>query len=376
MERETTLHGVPTNAMDCLQVNLAVLADETHGPGTSLRLGASAGFAPRWTTSLPTLESTVEDRVIEARELLGLVVASSCGEFDELIDGPTTKYVVADAYHLPWTPYFHQRHMDHSFLVASEGGRIVVTDAYHNDTPWGPARPTTLRLDVADLRAALPDGFTAALTFTAGPLSDSHVVEGTAWRVEPEAAKAYVAAYRDHPDRLEALEQLTLETWLLARQRLLHEVAAGEPDAALPWQRLAQQAFLAARRVAAGRPEPTSVLAELESLLLGDCTSTVSADVAAGAPSTAVRAQVVKALADVLLLPAERMATADRLADLRGFNSFRLVDVLVTLESALAVAVPPEELTAANLASVDSLTALMVRCGPSSTRPEEALTHV
>lgn len=369
MDRETALRGIRAEAMDCLQVNLAVLAEQAHGPGTSTRLGGRPGFEPRWTTPLPTVESTVEERIEQARERLGLVAVP----VDDLGRGSVTTYVVGDAYGLPWTPYFRRRHMDHSFLVEPGDDRYVVTDAYHNDTQWGAARPVTLSLHAHELWAALADGATAMFAIIPGPLPDRRGAEGPA--IEPAVVRRYVAAYRDHPDRLEALDRLTLETWLLARQHLLHAIANGPEDAALPWQRLAQQTFLASRRVAAGRPEPTGVLPELESLLLGESTPAQPIPVASDARSGAIRARVVAALADVLLLPEERVAAAAVLTDLRGFNSFRLVDVLTQLEAALAVSVPPDQLTAAHLASVDSLTALLLRCTAGTTEAEEALSH-
>jgi len=66
--------SIHAEALDCLQANLAVLADRWHGAGTHLRLGAALGFAPQPATPLPTVDPGLAGRLTEAQELLGLVV--------------------------------------------------------------------------------------------------------------------------------------------------------------------------------------------------------------------------------------------------------------------------------------------------------------
>ncbi|MGW4213740.1 acyl carrier protein [Lentzea sp. NPDC004789] len=355
MTPEDVLSGIHAEAMDCLQVNLAVLADTAHGPGTHLRLGATTCFAPKWMDP-PTVSSTVDERLGEAESLLGLVVTERHHDTDRLLADRRTHYVVADAYTLPWTPYFRQRHMDHSFLVAAGADEVVVTDAYHNDTSWGAARPAVLTLRRDELRAILADQRVTCLLVRPGPLPSAVPDPVPA---DPEVVRRYVAAYRELPDRAEAWDRLTLETWLLARQHLLHAVATGAPEAADPWRRLAQQAFVGGRRLAAGRAEPVELFTTLEELLLGRerAQSTRQSTV-----DRALRDQVVATLANVLRLPREVVSGSARLADLPQFNSFRLVDVLGRLEATTGVVVPGTELTAETLTSVESLTALLARC--------------
>ena len=91
----------------------------------------------------------------------------------------------------------------------------------------------------------------------------------------PEIA-GYVAAHRELPDRVAALEHLTLETWLLARSRALHASWLAwrvSPEAARPvaeharsWSELAAQVFMALRRARRGRT-PSDVHPELTRLL-------------------------------------------------------------------------------------------------------------
>ncbi|MEU5084678.1 MULTISPECIES: acyl carrier protein [Streptomyces] len=352
---EDVLSGVYADAMDCLQVNLAVLADAAHGPGTHLRLGATIRFSPKWTDP-PTVSSTVDERLYEAESLLGLVVTERHHDTDRLLADRRTHYVVADAYTLPWTPYFQQRHMDHSFLVDAGTDEVVVTDAYHNDTQWGAARPTILTLRQDKLRAILSGQRVTSLLVQAGRLWSAAPQPVPA---DPGIVRRYVAAYRELPDRVEAWDRLTLETWLLARQHLLHAVATGAPEAADPWGRLAQQAFVGGQRLAAGRAEPVELFTALEELLLGH---EHARNATASTADSAVRDQVVATIADVLRLPREVVSGAARLADLPQFNSFRLVDVLARLEGATGVVVPGTELTAETLTSVESLTALLARC--------------
>jgi hypothetical protein len=68
-------------ALDCLQANLAVLADRHHGPGTHLRLGARLHFSPTTaepadtpadpsaeTRALPTVEPTLDAQLAASAE--------------------------------------------------------------------------------------------------------------------------------------------------------------------------------------------------------------------------------------------------------------------------------------------------------------------
>lgn len=69
--------ALPYELFDCLQVNLAVLADRWHGAGTHLGLGAVLRFAPvTGPDGLPTVARTVEQHLADARSALGIEVRS------------------------------------------------------------------------------------------------------------------------------------------------------------------------------------------------------------------------------------------------------------------------------------------------------------
>jgi hypothetical protein len=158
--------------------------------------------------------------------------------------------------------------MEHSFLVVAGPRGVTAVDAYHNDTPWGPARPGEWPLPVLD-KARLS-------AFRTRPRTPS----------APDAPRAtsdigrYVAAYREHEDQHRAITRLTLETWLLARSRSLHARwlaqrghAAEFAEHAARWRQFAEQVFIALRRVERGRALPGGLHDQLETLLHADRTS-------------------------------------------------------------------------------------------------------
>src|SRR4051794_11275226 len=83
--------------MDCIQVNLGVLADRFHGTDTHLRLGAPLRFDVRPLDSspgaLPTVEPELDERLESAGRLLGLTTRER--DAGDLTGGPL--YAVADA---------------------------------------------------------------------------------------------------------------------------------------------------------------------------------------------------------------------------------------------------------------------------------------
>ncbi|MDC7340487.1 hypothetical protein PQR15_33600 [Streptomyces lydicus] len=143
------LGSVHSGLLDCIQVNLAVLADHHYGPGAHLRLGARLDFGS-WAGAdgLPTVDPPLTVQLTTATGLLGLRVASrerlTRGELLAALrkDGGV-RYAVADAYLLPWLPYHRRAHMEHSFLMAAGPDGWHITDAYRSDTAWGTATPAT-----------------------------------------------------------------------------------------------------------------------------------------------------------------------------------------------------------------------------------------
>ncbi|WP_433544351.1 hypothetical protein ACQPZG_04000 (plasmid) [Streptomyces sp. CA-294286] len=372
--------------MDCLQVNLAWLARAEYGV-SPLVLGARLEFAPRdrGPGRLPTVEPDTGTHVEGTAAALGL----SLTDRHTLPPGtgippagPGTVYVIADAYHLPWVPYYGHAHMDHSFLLARDvTGRTVVRDGYHNDTPYGPARPGAWTLTEEELAEALPDGARVHRTARAGvPQLTTEFAPATAAAVE-----SYVRAYREHPDREEALARLTLETWLLVRARRLHAAhlaAAGSPAAVVEehltdWGKLAEQTFLAHRRVQRGRPEPTGPLERLAELLYADSRvftasspvrETTRATAGAGAAATgspddadALRTAVAEEAAAVLRVPAAELLAGRALTGTPHFSSFRMVDIVERIEERLHIEFDAADLVPENLHDLSGLCRITAR---------------
>ncbi|SFW81396.1 hypothetical protein SAMN04489730_5170 [Amycolatopsis australiensis] len=200
--------------------------------------------------------------------------------------------VTADAYFLPWLPYFGKEHMEHGFVVEGvEGGRealLHVVDPYENRTRWGQASPTTTKITLGDLGHALDRGAWGVLEpcGPAEPLDPEREVRANCEAVLASHADGTMAAfagqYRD-PDAA-ALHRLALQSWLITRDRQLHALwlreLPGTPapgfsrafdETVLPrWQKLQEIAYVAIRRVEAGRAAPPAVHAALEAALTAE----------------------------------------------------------------------------------------------------------
>lgn len=388
------IRGIDTTALDCVQVNAAVLADAAHGPGTHLRLGARPRFAPRvpHPGRLPTVEQPPPEQIRSMEQPLGLTLEAgpTVTRGEELLrllpeDG-SPLYVVADAHRMPWLPYHGHQHMDHSVLLRSvEGGaRVEAVDAYDNETPYGRAEPVVCVLERAEV-ATLFDGSPAipvtvchappALTDVPRTLEDN--AREAARLLEDDAAGRYTAAFRDHPDQSEACNALLLETWLLNRSRRLHAawtarslpgsaLARATAEQAAAWDALAGQCYLAVRRVQRGRPAPPHIHTTLTELLRADARFAVEA----ARPGTGgamhhqpaqVRETVVDTVADVLGTHRETVAAIDDLSRLDGFASFQMVETVERLEDAYNVQFAPGDLEPAALRRVGGLVDLILR---------------
>ncbi|CAN3983726.1 hypothetical protein [Kitasatospora purpeofusca] len=392
--------ALPYELFDCLQVNLAVLADRWHGAGTHLGLGAALRFAPvTGADGLPTVARTVEQHLADARSALGIEVRSLHRTSGAAGIPPAEGcYVVADAYHLPWVPYFGQRHMEHSFLAEAAGedgvsGRpgVSVVDGYHNETPWGSARPGRWSLSAEDLLAAVPGpALVAELAPAAG---GPGAVAATADLAGAGAVDAYVDAYARHPDRNAALGRLTLETWFLARSRRLHAAflaaSGAAPDSAVDahlraWGALTEQTYLAARRVERGRTEPPGLLPRLheqlhaDGPLLGTALAAPAAGVAAGPPAAVgaeLRAAVAAVAAAVLGTPVGPLLDGRSLGEVPQFSSFRIVEIIERLEDELRFEFDAADLVPENLHDIDAICAIVRRspsAGPALARLGES----
>ena len=317
--------------LDCVQANLAVLADRFHGAGTYLRLGSVLRFRPRiGTAGLPTVDPLLDEHLMDARDLAGLEVQQRWSD----VSGSTLAhlgachgvlYVLADAYHLPWVPYHQQRHLMHSFLIEVTEACVTISDAYHNETPWGPAKPGRWELTPGELERALPDGG-EAIRLAPGPLTALTPV------VDHQAdIDGYLAAYADHPDRALALDELALQTWLMARSRKLHAAYRSlriEADAhLLRWDRVVEQSYLAARRVARGRAEPPGLMSAIAELL------TIDREVftPVGGPNGDLQVTVTRVVSDILQISQALDATTD-LTRFPTFSSFRMIEIIEQME--------------------------------------------
>ncbi|MGI5439236.1 acyl carrier protein [Streptomyces shenzhenensis] len=355
-----------THLFDCVQVNLAAVAERWHGPGTGSRLGALLRFAPSpGPDGLPTVESSPPVQFELAERALGLVVRPARHvRIEDLTPGEGC-FVLADAHHLPWVPYHGRQHIEHSFLlVARDTETFTVEDHYDNETPWGSARPGTWRLS-RDLLPGLPD-CTLAVQLSPGTLP-----KDPGPRLERAAdPQTYARAYAEHPDRAAALRQLTLETWLLARSRGLHAAylarrGRAEPrvaDQVAAWRALAEQAFLASRRVARGRPEPGGLTDRLARLLRAD-TDVFGGPSAGPEPAAAPtghgaeadRRAVAATVAGVLGTDPSALLSGTRLPDVPGFSSFRLAELIDRLEDELGIEFDGDDLTPENFQDVDAV---------------------
>jgi hypothetical protein len=195
---------------------------------------------------------------------------------------------VGDAFHLPWVPYHGHKHLDHGFVVEGlDDGVAHVVDAYDNATQWGRAEPLATTVPVDDLGPALADAGRWTLLTRVGEPRPVDLAERLA-----ENAAAILGAERDgsyrrfveahrEPDE-PTLDNLTLQTWLLARNRALHgrwlagqeglgELAERfEAEVVAAWRRAAETAYMALRRVSAGRQAPPAAFEATEAAVAAE----------------------------------------------------------------------------------------------------------
>jgi hypothetical protein len=331
--------------MDCLQTTLAVVADHAHGTGTHLRLGG------RW--SMPGdsgVAPTLERRLAQARELLGLN-SNAPHQLTRVTELNVASYVIADAFHLPWLPYAGHRHLDHSFLVEPRGDQFMVVDAYHNDTPWGSARPGVLELSAGELESAVAH---RCLTVPMTPTATLPALDPASLLAEnAHRARTAAPAVQRYLDRLSgqladptAMAALVLDIWVLGRERRLHAAWLGPAhraakraaDRADAWQRLAGQSYVAQRRLDRGVTVHSALIDGLAGQLAADADFADFACASATDPSVA--AAIRAALRDTLGLDVRDDMEPFR--SLPGFDSFRLVEVIDRVERTLGLLLPPD----------------------------------
>lgn len=235
--------------------------------------------------SLPELLAERTGFTLEWRPVGALDEAVA--EWREALGRGEPVLVVGDAFDLPWVPYHGRKHLDHGFVVEGvEDGVTHVVDAYDNVTQWGRAEPLATTVPVADLAAALEDGSWTLLVRVgdAAPLDvGERLADNAAAIVAAEADGSYRRFVEAHSEPDEpTLDNLTLQTWLLARNRSLHArwLADQEELGDLPerfesevvaaWRRTAETAYMALRRVSAGRQPPPAALHAAEAAVAAE----------------------------------------------------------------------------------------------------------
>ena len=207
----------------------------------------------------------------------------------DLLSAGTPVLVVGDAFGLPWVPYAGHEHMDHGFVLdnldETEHGEILaqVTDPYDNTTEWGRAQPGTTTVPLGELAPALTGGRWGVLRQTGPPqaIDVAECLRASAGAVLAARDRGDLQRFVDAHRPLDraALENLTLQTWLLARNRALHGRWLGDVEPALAglglddlpdrfdvtviraWRRASEASYLALRRLRGGRAVPPACLA-------------------------------------------------------------------------------------------------------------------
>lgn len=390
------LTGLRADLLDCMQVNLAALADRAYRPGAHLELGASLRFhITAGPAGTPAVTASVEQRLTEAGDLLGLRVTRRWDDVPgtrlrELLAEHSPLYVVADTFTMSWLPYAGNQHMQHSFLLVDADDPCVLVDGYHNSTQWGDARPGTWRMPAAQFDAAVPRATAMAVAAGGAPTLDRPTVlrdNASALRAEADQIEDYLAAVRRRAGEAQAATQLVLDVWLLGRSRALHAAwLANDPttaDAAREaaaraddWLALASQSYVAMRRVHRGGAFPAPVLDQLDGLLRGEVafadgladTGRVPPQSAPTAESNRIRGVLADEVRAALGVGPEVPVDDRPLRTLPGFNSFRLVEVIERAEARLRVELDPDDLTGTALHDLDSLGAVFDRARAATQR--------
>ncbi|MEO3755845.1 hypothetical protein [Streptomyces sp. B6B3] len=388
---ERLLAQVRADALDCLQSNVAVLADRWHGPGTHLALGATWGFRTGADSGVDGgVERPPAERLAEAARALGLRGAQRWRTTDETLlrraareRGPL--YVVGDAHLMPWLPYAGHEHMTHSFLLCAgpDDDRTTVVDAYHNDTRWGPARPGAWTLPAAETAPLFGAGVTAHLLAPAAvpEARPGQVLADNAARLDAAGPdrERYLAAARRRCTDEDAVGRLILDIWLLVRERALHEAwlrHSGLPAEAVrpmadlvgEWRALATHSYVAGRRQQrsgvwdASVPDRMADLLRREADVAHQLTRAHTQAQAPGnggaGPEDEAVAAIRRALMEALSVDAEALDRAPHLTELPGFDSYRLVEVLDSVEHDLGRPYDPAGLSARSVRNAVSLAEL------------------
>lgn len=351
---------------DCMQVNLAALAERRNGLQYRFALGKMLQFKPRiGSDGLPTVEPSERDYIFAAEQWLGLRLVDrqniqSVSQLHSMAEKYGCLYVIADAFDLRWVPYFTHKHMDHSFLIELEGAGFLIADNYCNETQWGAARPgswSMSHLEVDELCSAGIQAFAfEPQTPPSVPLSLK--MSMVSYRRE---VSAYLSAYRQHPSSIEALERLTLETWLMARSRRLYVAWYGDSfpvsntlisEHLAGWRSQVEHTYIAYRRSARGGGSSAAVLDRLARLLEIDGQIFFL---------ESLRNQIALATAQVFEVSVEEILNGTVFSSFATFSSFRVVEMIEFIEDQVGFSFNPDDLTPENLHSIEGLCRIAFR---------------
>lgn len=287
------IDGLDSAFLDCFTDNVAALLRFFGVQDVRTPLACQWHFAFDETEDvpLPAVERVPFDQLVATQTGFELVPLSTTEAPVEaclaMLEVGDPVYVVGNAFHMRWLPYFERRHIDHSFVIdgASEDGSVLhVADAYANRTQWGDAVPKLTELRSKKLMGILEgsSGWRGAHLFVMRQNAEPERVDPDAI-VEANATEIHRAVREDHAfarfrswyskrtDDVNAVAQFTLACWMVARARSLHALWLADhgrknvfDDVVSAWRRVAEFAYIMERRVAAGRPAPLAAFELLE----------------------------------------------------------------------------------------------------------------
>lgn len=199
--------------------------------------------------------------------------------------------VVTDAYQLPWCPYTGRKHVEHSFVVTAVTGSprtLRVVDGYDNRTEWGDARPLETVVDAALTAVLERDPATGFVSLhpekgTAGAAGVDRAalfranLAALAGRGPGDPYEAFIEEHRPDDVGPSAFDRFCEACWTIERRRGLYATwlddLAAEPGSPVPadlgdrfrdgvvarWSEVNRFAYLALRRLRAGRRAPGGV---------------------------------------------------------------------------------------------------------------------
>ncbi|GAA2437750.1 hypothetical protein GCM10010191_60930 [Actinomadura vinacea] len=286
--------GLDTGLLDCWEVTLAMALLAQGGGGVRSVLGSQWWFAYEpGGEAAPRLDFEPQEERCAA--LTGLRprservveggLAAACEGALALGRAPM---VVTDAHLLPWCPYAGRKHVEHSFVVTAVTGSpatLRVVDGYDNRTEWGDARPLETTVDAALTAGLERDSATRLVTLVPEPprldpgalrqaaLFDLNLAVLADWAAS-EPYKAFIEEHCRADVDPAAFDRFCEACWTIERRRGLYATwlddLAAEPGAPVPaglgerfrqevvarWSDVNRFAYLALRRLRAGRRTP------------------------------------------------------------------------------------------------------------------------